>query len=528
MSTTTTAPTTDRRTTAFRSDLPDVQVGGDTVHAVIAEACRRHPTRTAIVDEITGVRLTYAEMARHADRIAASLADRGARAGDVIAIWGPNSLPWVTGMLGALAAGCIVTGVSPLATDEEAAQHFDVSGASLALVHAAFATRPIVKTPPTGVEMVAIGAGPGTAYDDLLATGAASPDPQANAGDIALLPFSSGTTGLPKGVELTHAALVTMLRQTTVTLAPTKEDVVLALPPFPHVMGSVLTLLLPLSAGACVVTVSRFEPDRFLPSIVEHGVTVVTVPPLLAPFLSHHPAATPEALATVRLIAFGGAPLSADAEGAVVARHPHAFVGQGWGMTELAVGASTPRFGRPTRPGAVGQLLPNTELRVVDPVTGTDVGADEVGELWVRGPQTMRGYRGLPDATAAVLDEDGWVHTGDLGRIDRDDWIHVVDRIKDLIKVKGYQVAPAELEAVLIQHPGVADAAVTRALVDGEERPVGYIVSRGDIDPDAVATWLADRVAPYKRLAAIHAVKQLPRTPSGKLLRRALPTTVTP
>ena len=115
-----------------------------------------------------------------------------------------------------------------------------------------------------------------------------------------------------------------------------------------------------------------------------------------------------------------------------------------------------------------------------------------------------------------------------VGRIDRDDWIHVVDRIKDLIKVKGYQVAPAELEAVLIQHPGVADAAVTRALVDGEERPVGYIVSRGDIDPDAVATWLADRVAPYKRLAAIHAVKQLPRTPSGKLLRRALPTTVTP
>jgi acyl-CoA synthetase (AMP-forming)/AMP-acid ligase II len=192
-------------------------------------------------------------------------------------------------------------------------------------------------------------------------------------------------------------------------------------------------------------------------------------------------------------------------------------------MTETVIGVTMPDRRTGTVPGSVGRVMPNTELRVVDPGTGRDLGAGEAGELWARGPQVMAGYLGRPDATAELVDADGWLRTGDLGHVDHDGNVFVVDRLKELIKVNAYQVAPAELEALLLTHPAVADAAVIPPPDAAHgEIPVALVVPRGEVDASELMAWVDERVAPHKRIRAVRLVDGVPRTPSGKLLRRAL------
>lgn len=513
----------------YTSDLPPVPVGGTTVPAVIIEACHAHRDRVALVDDTTGHTLTYADLAHHIDRIGAGVIDRGLGRGDVVAIWAPNEPAWLSAALGAMAAGCAVTGISPLATDPEVMHHLRAAGARLLITSPSLLSRvPALAADSEVEEVVVLGPsadGEATPLDRLLAGNGASPDLDAVVeSDVALLPFSSGTTGLSKGVELTHRNLVTMLRQTTATLPIGPDDAALALPPFPYVMGMVLTGLWPLCEGASAVTAPRFDPERFVPCIAERQLTLVIAPAMLAGFLAGHPAATPEALASVRLLGFGGAPTPPELHRAVADRFPGTVVGQGYGMTELTCLITVARFDDPGPIGSVGRLVANTELRVVDPVTGADRAAGETGELWIRGPQVMAGYRDRPEETVATVDADGWVHSGDLGRIDEAGYVYVVDRIKDLIKVKGYQVPPAELEQVLIGHPAVSDAAVTGVDVGADQRPVGFVVATPGSEPDSdeIAAWVADRVAPYKRLQQVHIVERLPRNPYGKVVRRRL------
>jgi acyl-CoA synthetase (AMP-forming)/AMP-acid ligase II len=228
-------------------------------------------------------------------------------------------------------------------------------------------------------------------------------------------------------------------------------------------------------------------------------------------------------LSSVELIVSGGAPLGADLQRAVAARVPGAAVGQGWGMTETAIGATMPERRSGTAPGSVGRVMPNTELRVVDPRTGRDLGAGEPGELWVRGPQVMAGYLNNPAATAEMLDADGWLRTGDLGHVDDDGYVYVVDRVKELIKYKGLQVAPAELEAVLLAHPEIADAAVVRSPdEEAGEVPKAFVVARTPLEAEEVMAFVAERVAPYKKVRRVEFVDEIPRALSGKILRRVL------
>jgi acyl-CoA synthetase (AMP-forming)/AMP-acid ligase II len=331
---------------------------------------------------------------------------------------------------------------------------------------------------------------------------------------VALLPYSSGTTGLPKPVMLTHGNLVTAVRQLQRRLRTTERDTLLAVAPFFHVMGFAITLALPLASGATVVTMARFDLERLLGLIQRHRVTVLVIPPPVMAALARHPMVDAHDLSSVQLVASGGAPLGADLQRAVAARLPGAVVGQGWGMTETTVGVAVTDRDRGSLPGSVGRLLPNTELRVVDPAGGRDLGAGELGELRVRGPQVMAGYRDRPADTAAILDGVGWLRTGDLGRVDRDGNVFVVDRLKELIKVSAYQVAPAELEALLLGHPLVADAAVIgRPDPDHGEVPVAVVVPRGQLDGDDLMAWVAERVAPYKRVRVVRLVDAIPRTP---------------
>jgi acyl-CoA synthetase (AMP-forming)/AMP-acid ligase II len=481
------------------SPYEPVEVGGTTLPALVSAHADAQP---ALVDGAAGDTVSYAGLAEAVESLAVGLAARGFRPGDGLAVWGPNQPAWALFALGAMAAGGWVTGAGALATDGEVATQLADSQATVLATVSDLAPR--TRALPGLREVVVL--------DDLPEMPERGAAPAVDPGAMALLPYSSGTTGLPKGVVLTHANLVTSLRQLGQHLRVTRRDIVLALAPFSHVMGFVVTCALPLASGATVVTMARFDLEAMLAAVE---------PPPVMGALAHHPAVDRFDLSSVELVVSGGAPLGAEGQRAVAARLPHAAVGQGWGLTESAVGATGPDRATGTVPGSVGRVTANTELRVVR--DRHDLGPGEDGELWIRGPQITPGYLGRPDATAALIDADGWLHTGDLGHVDEDGNVWIVDRLKELIKVNGLQVAPAELEALLATHPQVADAAVVPAPDPPRGQvPVALVVPRGEIDIEAVTAWVNERVAPYKRRRELHTIDALPRTPSGKLLRRRL------
>jgi acyl-CoA synthetase (AMP-forming)/AMP-acid ligase II len=419
-----------------------------------------------------------------------------------------------------------VTGANPACTEGELAQQLADSGASVLVTVPSLVPAALSAGASTDVrEVVVLGEAEGaTSILELLAAEGPAPDVELDpATSVALLPYSSGTTGLPKGVMLTHDNLVTSVRQVRRGLRVTGRDTLLAVVPFFHIMGFVVTLAAPLAAGATVVTMPSFGLERFLALIQEYRVTVLVVAPPIMAALARHPMVDAYDLSSLELIVSGGAPLGAGLQRAVAERIPSAAVGQGWGMTETTVGATMPDREFGTEPGSVGRVMPNTELRVVEPWTGRDLGAGERGELWVRGPQVMAGYLNRPEATAGIIDAGGWLRTGDLGYVDKDGNVFIVDRLKELIKVSAYQVAPAELEAILITHPQVADAAVIpRPDASHGEIPVAVVVRRGELDGDELMDWVAGRVAPHKRIRGVRFVEAVPRTLSGKVLRRVL------
>jgi acyl-CoA synthetase (AMP-forming)/AMP-acid ligase II len=506
---------------AWTSGYQAVEVGGTALHRMVTAGAG-----PALIDGPTGLEVSYHLLAARIERVAAGLAARGFGPGDVLALWAPNLPPWAGVALGAMAAGGTVTGANPAYTERELARQLTDSGAKVLVTVPALLPPARSAAAAAGVgELVVLGEGDGaTPIAALLATGGPAPEPAVDPDTaVALLPYSSGTTGLPKGVMLTHANLVTTVRQINRGLRLTAHDTVLAVAPFFHVMGFTATLALPLACGATVVTMPRFDLEGFLALVQRHRVTVLVVPPPIMAALARHPLVDRYDLSSLQLIVSGGAPLGADLQRAVAARVPGAAVGQGWGLTETSIGVTTPDRDAGTVPGSVGRVMPNTELRVVDPDTRHDLAAGEPGELWARGPQVMAGYLGRPDATAEMVDADGWLHTGDLGRVDDDGNVFVVDRLKELIKVSAYQVAPAELEALLAGHPAVADAAVIpRPDATYGEVPVALVVPGAEVDPDELMAWVAAQVAPHKRVRAVRLVDAIPRTPSGKLLRRVL------
>jgi acyl-CoA synthetase (AMP-forming)/AMP-acid ligase II len=465
-----------------------------TLHGLIAATAVSMGDRPALIDGPSGAVHTYAALASQCDRAAAGLDARGVRPGDVVALQAPNAPQWMAVALGAMAAGAAVTGISPMATEREVGAHMTDSGASLLV----------------------------TVPEELLASAGQAPEVASDQGAVALLPYSSGTTGLPKGVMLTHSNLVAAVHQIAGALKLTPRDTLIAIAPFAHVMGFVVNAAGALAAGTTLVTMPHFDLEAFVDLVERHRATVLIVPPPVMNALARHPAVAKRDLSSVELVVSGGAPLGAEVQRAVAERLGVA-TRQGWGLTETAATATAPDRERAVTPGSVGRAMPSTELRVVDPDSGADMGAGERGELWVRGPQVMIGYLCRPDATAAMIDADGWLRTGDLGHINADGEVFIVDRLKELIKVSAHQVAPAELEPLLATHPAVADVAVVpRADPDHGEIPVAVVVAGAAIDGTELMEWVAERVAPYKRIRDVRFADALPRTPAGKLLRRLI------
>jgi acyl-CoA synthetase (AMP-forming)/AMP-acid ligase II len=293
--------------------------------------------------------------------------------------------------------------------------------------------------------------------------------------------------------------------------------------PFFHIYGMVVVMGTHLSCGTSLVTMPKFELAAFLQLLQSYRITHTCVAPPVIVALANHPGLGELDLSHLRTLFSGAAPMDAALQETCAARLG-CEIHQGYGMTEASpvTHLTSAEPGR-NRPGTVGQLAPNTECRIVDVETGADTPVGTAGELLVRGPQVMRGYLNEPAATAATLDADGWLHTGDIGRVDADGYFTIVDRLKELIKYKGYQVPPAELEALLLTHPAVSDAAVI-GVPDANtgEFPKAFVVLKEDVAGEALMEFVAGRVAPYKRIREVEVIDAIPKSPSGKILRRLL------
>jgi acyl-CoA synthetase (AMP-forming)/AMP-acid ligase II len=502
----------------YRSPLADVRIPDVTLTEYVLGRAAEFGEHTALVDGRTGERLSYRELAGSVAAAAGGLAGLGVRPGDVVALMSHNQPRYAVALHAVLSAGAAVTPVNPALQPAEVRKQLVVSRARVLITSAEAADKAREAIADTKVEHLVV---LGEQFDAL--TGeppALSLDP---ASTLAALPFSSGTTGTAKGVRLTHRNLVANLEQTRAGWPIAPHDVQAAVLPFFHIYGFTIILNSGLLGGATVVTLPRFEPGEYLRALAEHRVTrAYFAPPMVLAFASLPE--TPDLdLSSLRYALCGAAPLDTE-----MAERAEARLGcrirQGYGMTEASPGTHQvfdAEFAE-TPPGSVGRLSPNTEARLVYPGTDDDVEEGLPGELLIRGPQVMAGYLGDPEATAATV-TDGWLHTGDLVRVDDDGRFWIVDRLKELIKYKGYQVAPAELEALLLTHPEVLDAAVIGVPdVSAGEVPKAFVVSSGPLDPEELMSWVADRVAPYKKVREVAFVDEIPKSPAGKILRRLL------
>jgi acyl-CoA synthetase (AMP-forming)/AMP-acid ligase II len=507
----------------FYSTFPDVEIPEVSLPDYIRSIARRLGDRPAIVDAATNRSYSYAELDRLIGRFAAGLAGIGFKPGDILLIFAPNSPEWAIAALGAMAAGGVISGANSLYTPQELAHQARTTGASFALTIPAFL--PMLKQAIAGTgckTILTLGPAEGTLdFFDLVKSDSPEPKPGIKPTDLAALPCSSGTSGLPKSVMLTHASIVANIVQTNAVLQLEADTVGLAFLPMFHIMGFSVVLLSGLASGIKLVTIPRFEPEQFLKTIASHRITDLAVVPPIVQFLAGHPMVDAFDLKSLRFIGCGAAPLSRSLATRVEARLG-VKVGEGYGMTESS-GCITSNVWGAARDGSIGLLVPGTRARVVDPESGQDVAPGQAGELWFSGPQAFRGYLDNPAATQATIDQDNWIHTGDVVRIEQDGYVYITDRLKELIKVNAFQVAPAELEALLLTHPKVADAAViSRPDERTGEKPVAYVVFRGEPEPAALMEWVAQQVVEYKRLGDVVPCTEIPKSPSGKILRRML------
>jgi acyl-CoA synthetase (AMP-forming)/AMP-acid ligase II len=509
-----------------RSPELDLEVPDSDVTSFVLEHAAERGDEAALIDGPTGRQLTYGELASTVRSFAAGLAERGFGKGDRLGVYMPNIPEYAVAFHGATSAGGACTTVNPLYTADELARQLADAGARVLLTVPPFLDAARDAAAAAGVEdVVVVGEAQGaTPFAELLADPADAPDVEIDAeNDLAVLPYSSGTTGLPKGVMLTHHNLVVNICQTQAGFPIEPDDTLIGVLPFFHIYGMTVIMNQGLRAGATIVTMPRFELEHFLELIERHRVTRAYVVPPIALALAKHPAVEGRDLSALRTIMSGAAPLGAELIEQVADRIGCAVI-QGYGLTETSPVTHLIRPDGENRPGSIGQPLPGTECRVVDPDSKADAGAGERGELWIRGPQVMRGYLNNPEATAATVDAEGWLHSGDVAVRDDDGFYTIVDRLKELIKYRGYQVAPAELEALIITHPEVNDVAVI-GVPDDEagELPKAFVVPAGDeFDADDLIAWVADRVAPQKRIRLVEVTDEIPKSPSGKILRRVL------
>jgi acyl-CoA synthetase (AMP-forming)/AMP-acid ligase II len=509
----------------FKSPFPDVVIPDTALSPFVLGKAERLGDKVAIVEAGSGRSYTYKQIADGVRRLAAGLHARGFRKGDVLAIMSPNLPEYPIAFHGVATAGGVNTTLNPTYTADEIAFQLNDSRARLLLTVPPLVGKAKEAAAKSKVEeIIVFGEAEGVVpFGSLLVDGPA-PDVRIDpAQDLVALPYSSGTTGFSKGVMLTHRNLVANLVQITAGLAVSEDEVILAFLPFFHIYGMTVIMNLGLHTGARLVSMQRFELEPCLQAVQEHRVTRFFLVPPIVVLLAKHPAIDKYDLSSVKRAFSGAAPL--DAELASVASQRVGFrLSQGYGLTETSpVSHIVPDSVAEVVPGSVGSAVSNTECKIVDVATEQELPRNEDGEIWIRGPQVMKGYLNNPEATRHSIDADGFFHTGDIGHIDDHDQYFIVDRLKELIKYKGFQVAPAELEALLLSHPKIADAAVIGVRdEEGEEVPKAFVVLKEPVTAEEIMEFVANRVSPHKKIRRVEVVDQIPKSATGKILRRIL------
>lgn len=527
---------------SFRSPFPDVDIPAlsvyDFLFGSIAESDLDRP---ALIEGATGAVTDYRTLIGQIDAIAGALAARGVGVGDVVGLLSPNVPAFAAVFHGILRAGATATTVNALYTAEDIAKQLADSEATFL-----FTVSPLLPHAKEAAAAVGIpddrlvvldGAEGHPSLRDLLAENAPAPEVSFDpATHLAVLPYSSGTTGRPKGVMLTHTNLVANVCQIKSPIRIDPDDRILAVLPFFHIYGMTVLLNAALVNRASLVTMPKFDLPEFLRIVSEQKCTYVFIAPPVAVALAKHPLVDQYDLSSVHTVFSGAAPLDRALGNAVAARLGWT-VRQGYGMSEMSpVSHAIPFDGDDVPLDSVGPTIANMECKLVDPTTGDEVeyptgeGVSEPGELWCKGPNVMVGYLGNPQATAETLDADGFLHTGDIATVDAAGNVTIVDRLKELIKYKGYQVPPAELEALLLTHPKIADVAVIGVLDDeGEEVPKAFVVRQPDAEltEAEVVEFVAERVSPHKKVRQVQFIDIVPKSAAGKILRKDLRTPTT-
>jgi acyl-CoA synthetase (AMP-forming)/AMP-acid ligase II len=510
-----------------------VSVPAESLTFPLRQAADRFPDNVAVVEpEAGGREWTYRALEDQSSALAASLADLNVTPGDRVALWMKNSVEYILSFYGIMKAGGVVVPVSTHYGARELAHQLQVTGAvGIIATEERLSQAPDLRTGASGLRFIVSDreeapASGGPIPFHSLVTGTKRLDKSIGVDwqeMPAVIPFSSGTTGLPKGVVLTHYNLLHNLYQVVQAHEVTPNDTLLNQLPFFHIYGMTVLMGAAIMGGARQVVASRFRPvDEFLSLFEEYRPTLFFTVPLILQEFCHHSKVPNMDWSALRYVNTGGAPLSPELQERFT-QITGVPVIQGYGLTESSPTTHVTPLNR-IKVGSIGTPLSLTEHKIVAPDTGEEVAVGQVGELWVRGPQVMGGYYKDPQATSYTL-VDGWLRTGDLGRQDEDGYVYIVDRLKELIKCKGFQVAPAEIEHILLGHPDIRDAAVIgEPHSEQGEVPVAYVVAseESNLSPESVIEYAAAGMAKYKRLARVVFTDAIPRSPAGKILRRVL------
>ncbi|WP_419935900.1 4-coumarate--CoA ligase family protein [Candidatus Palauibacter sp.] len=514
----------------FESPHPPITVPEESFSDYLLGSLGDRRDKAAFIEGPTGRVVTYGQLRDQAAAAARGLAARGLERGGVVAICSPNLPEYATAFHAiAMAGGCSTT-LNPLSTEDELVQQLNDSGARSFITIPPLLEKARSVAKRSGIEeIIVFGEAEGaTRFSDVIRGGQGSAVELESVGDtgedLLTLPYSSGTTGRSKGVMLTHRNVVANIEQISSLGLVEPDDVVIAVVPFFHIYGMVVVMSAALRVGATVVTMPRFDLEEFLRTIERYRATCLYLVPPIVLGLAKHPVVANYDLSSVKWIMSGAAPLGEETAIACQERIG-CRVFQGYGMTEASpvTHLCFDEDGAGDRISTVGRVIPSTEMLIVDLESGEPLGPGEEGEIWLRGPQVMKGYLGNPEATAETVDAEGWLHSGDVAVADEDGYVTIVDRAKELIKYKGFQVAPAELEDVLLSHPSIADVAVI-PVPDEEagELPKACVVRAEEVTEEAVMQYVAERVAPHKKVRAVEFLEEIPKSASGKILRRLL------
>ncbi|KAE8656207.1 4-coumarate--CoA ligase 2 [Hibiscus syriacus] len=521
----------------YRSKLPDIYIPKHLpLHSYCFENLSSVASGPCLINGTTGRVYTYAEVEITARRVASGLNKLRIQQGQVIMLLLPNTPEFVLLFLGASFLGAIATTANPFFTPAEVSKQAKASNARLIITQAIYVDKVKEIAQNSDVKVMCIDSAPeGCLHFSELTQADENDIPQVKItpDDIVALPLSSGTTGLPKGVMLTHKGLITSVAQQVDGENPNlyfyTEDVILCTLPMFHVYALNSIMLCGLRAGAAILIMHKFEIGLLLELMQKYKVTIVPIVPPIVLAIAKSSETSKYDLSSVRILKSGAGPLGKELQDAVRDKFPCAKLGQGYGMTEagpvlaMCLGFAKEPF--ETKSAACGTVVRNAEMKIVDPDTASSLPRNQGGEICIRGDQIMKVYLNYPGATARTIDKDCWLHTGDIGYIDNDDQLFIVDRLKELIKYKGFQVAPAELEAMLVAHSDITDAAVVGMNdVAAGKVPVAFVVKsdKSEICEDEIKLYISKQVVFYKRISRVFFIEAIPKAPSEKILRKEL------